>query len=102
MARDPLTLHQQLDVCRNFVAGALTATDFVDAFLDLHYMDRGQLVRGEYELQNWLGDVWMDIDLHNANDERRRPDELDDRQLLSAVSDRLRRWDDGTYPPPHT
>jgi hypothetical protein len=102
MARDLITLQKQVDVCREFVSGELTATEFIDAFLDLHYADRGQLVRGHYDLQNWLGDVWMDIDLHNANNDRRRPEELDDKQLLAAVTDRLRQWDDGTYPPAHT
>jgi hypothetical protein len=101
-AGNPATLREQLAVCRAFVSGALTAVAFIEAFLDLYHSDRDHPVRGDYELQDWLDDVWLDIDLHNADDERRRPEELDDKQLLAAVTDRLRRWDDGTYPPPHT
>jgi len=102
MARNLLTLQRQVDLCREFVSGALTATEFIDAFLALHYADRGQLVRGHYELQNWLGDVCLDIDLHNEYDEDRSPDEYDDDQLRAAVTERLRKSDEGTYPPPHT
>ena len=102
MPRDLVSLEKQVNLCREFVSGTLTATEFIDAFLDLHYADRGQPVRGHYKLQDWLGDVWMDIDLHNTNDERRRPEEFDDKQLLAAVTDRLRRWEEGTYPPPQS
>jgi hypothetical protein len=102
MTGDPALLVRQMELCRDFSASRSDARQFIREFLELHHQDNGLPAKGYLELDAWTGDIWFDIDLHNEYDEYRTPDEYDDDQLRAAVTERLRKWDEGTYPPPHT
>jgi hypothetical protein len=51
------------------------------------------------DFEDLLNDLWFAIDTHNEYDDLRKPDELDDAQLLDVVTGYLAEWDTGTWEP---
>lgn len=90
---------QQLDMSRLFVAQELSAQEYVRDFLHLHYSRSRKDPRtpDDYLLDDWLSNVWFDIDEHNEFDALREPGELDDDQLREALARHLAEWDAGEY-----
>jgi hypothetical protein len=88
---------EQLRLSRAFVAGALSAADFIEAFLSARHAEIGAGSCNDYVLIEFLDDVWFAIDMHNEYDELREPDEFDDAQLLEVIAQYLADWDAGTW-----
>lgn len=102
MTGEPLLLRLQLQLCRDYSTGKLGAHEFIDRFIWLYGVDYDRPGHEDFLLHDWIGDVYVDLHLHNEFDEFRQLDEWDDEQLRSAIADRLVRWDAGTYPSPST
>jgi hypothetical protein len=88
---------EQLDLSRRFVAGELTAHDFIEQLLDARNAGIDAGGSDDLVLLDLLDDVWFAIDMHNEYDELRAPDEFDDAQLLEVLTGYLADWDAGTW-----
>ena len=88
---------EHVDLVRRYVNREITADDFVTDFLTARdrWIDATGYHLSEYE--GLLNDLMFDVDKHNAYDDLRQPDELDDEDLRVTMARRLRDWDAGTY-----
>jgi hypothetical protein len=88
---------EQLDLARRFVAGDLQVPDFIEQLLRARNarIDAGSC--DDLVLLDLLDDIWFAIDMHNAFDDLREPDEFDDEQLHDVLTRYLADWDAGTW-----
>lgn len=100
MTNKPAELRQQFELTRQFVAGTMTATDYIHDFLHLHCNGFDVPITDEgLAMSCWVGDVWFDIDNHNGYDHLREPDQFDDDQLREVLARHLAEWDAGEFVP---
>jgi hypothetical protein len=90
---------KQLEVSRAFVAGKLSARDFIEQLLRARNAAVAAGGGADLDLLDFLNDVWFAIDTHNEYDDLREPDEFEDAQLLEVVTGYLVAWDAGTWQP---
>ena len=87
----------QVDLVRRYVNREIVADDFVDDFLTARHRWLDALDDRHSEYTGLLDDLMFDLDKHNAYDDLRQPDELDDEGLRVIMARRIRDWDAGTY-----
>ena len=88
---------EHVDLVRRYVNREITADNFVSEFLTARDRWLDALGNRHSEYTGLLDDLMFDLDKHNAYDDLRQPDELDDEGLRDVMAKRLRDWDAGTY-----
>jgi hypothetical protein len=88
---------EHVDLVRRYVDREIPADDFVSDFLTARHRWLDALGNRHSEYTGLLDDLMFDLDKHNAYDDLRQPDELDDEGLRATMARRIRDWDAGTY-----
>jgi hypothetical protein len=97
MVQGDMEAIEHLDLVRRYVRGEITANDFVSEFFMARDRWIDALGNRLSQYEGLLNDLWFDVDRHNAYDDLRQPDELDDEGLRATMARRIRDWDAGTY-----